>query len=128
VQEPHKGCFGRQSIRCVLGHSGVFSGEAERRPIDTLRRQRIRRAIARTREACERRFGEVRAKVFVAGPRGAKPMGGASDRRAKPSCGCKALPGGLSPVTDVRQAGLTPSGGGDTAGPTVGGFLSAETL
>jgi hypothetical protein len=35
---------------------GVRSVGASRRPIDTLRRRRIRRVIARTREACERRW------------------------------------------------------------------------
>jgi len=69
----------RNPIRVVLAgvHFGVSSGRARRRLIETLSRRRIRRVIARTREAGERRPGEVRAKVFVACPRGANPMGGA---------------------------------------------------
>jgi hypothetical protein len=43
-------------------------------------------------------------------------MGGASGCRIKTPRGRKALSGGASPETEPRQAGLTPSGGGDTAG------------
>jgi len=43
-------------------------------------------------------------------------MGGASDRRTKTPGIRKALSGGTSPGTGLRQAGLAPSGGRDTAG------------
>jgi hypothetical protein len=81
---------------------GTSSGEAKRRPIDTLSRRRVRRVIARTREAGERRLGEIQAKVVAAHPRGAKPMGGAGSRRLKNPHDCKALPEGANPETDVR--------------------------
>jgi hypothetical protein len=53
-------------IRVALAgrHFGAWSGRVQRRSIDTLRCQRVRRAIARTREACERRPGEVRVQGF----------------------------------------------------------------
>jgi hypothetical protein len=121
VQGPHKGCFGRWALRCV-------SVEAKRRSIDTLSRRRIRRAIARTREAGERRPGEIRVKAFVAGPRGANPMGGAGSRRIKTPYGCKALPEGTNPETVARQAGLALFSGRDNAGRKVCGFLAVERL
>jgi len=43
-------------------------------------------------------------------------MGGASGRRIKTPRGRKALSGGASPGTELRQAGLAPSGGRNTAG------------
>jgi len=99
VQKPHKGCSGRDVLRCI-------SGKAKREPIETLRRRRVRRAIARICEACERRPEEIQAKAFAARPREANPMGGASSGRAKTPCGCKALSGGMNPATEVRRAGL----------------------
>ena len=87
-------------------HSGVASGRAERRPIDTLRRQRVRREIARTREACERRPGEIRAKVDVAGPREVNPKGGTSGYRPKTPCDRQELSGGMSPGTAAPGSGL----------------------
>jgi len=121
VQEPHKGCFGRCVLRYALG-------KEKQRPIDTLSRRRIRRVIARTREAGERRPGEVRGKAFAAGPRGANPMGGAGSRRLKNPYGCKALSEGTNPETAARQAGLALLSGRDNAGSTVCGFLTAERL
>lgn len=76
MRKPHEGGFGRCSFRRALG-------EVKRQPIDTLRRRRIRRVIARTREACERRLGEIRVKAVAAGPGGVNPKGGASDRWLK---------------------------------------------
>jgi hypothetical protein len=49
-------------------HSGALSGGAGQGSIDTLRRRRIRRVIARTREACERRLGAILAKAFAGWP------------------------------------------------------------
>jgi hypothetical protein len=49
-----------------------------------------------------------RFKALAVNPRGAKPMGGASDRRLKNLCGRQALSEGLNPVTEALQAGLTP--------------------
>jgi len=86
-------------------HSGAASGMAERRLIDTLRRQRVRREIARTREACERRPGEIRAKVDVAGPREGNPMGGTSGCRPKTPCDRQGLSGGMSPETAAPGSG-----------------------
>jgi len=100
VQEPHKGCLGWPTLRCG-------SGGARRRSIDTLRRRRIRWVTARTREARERRPGEVWVKVFVAGPKGANPMGGASGPRLKTPCGRQALSEGVDPGTEACRAGLT---------------------
>jgi hypothetical protein len=57
VQEPQKGSPGGSALRCRSGWTG-------RRLIETLRRRRIRRVIARTREARERRPGEVRVQGF----------------------------------------------------------------
>jgi len=43
-------------------------------------------------------------------------MGGASGYRVKTPRSRKALSGGTSPGTELRQAGLAPSGGRNTAG------------
>jgi len=98
VQKTQKGCPDRGTLRCA-------SAEAGRRSIDTLRRRRIRRAIARTREACERRAGEIRSKTFASCPRGTKPKGGASGCRLKPPHGHKALSRGTNPGIAALRAG-----------------------
>jgi len=100
VQEAHKGCVGRLALRC-------WSVGAKRKLIDTLRRRRIRRVIARTRKAREGRSGEDRAKAFVGGPRGSKPKGGSGGRRIKTPHDHKGLPRGKGLVTNAHQAGLT---------------------
>jgi hypothetical protein len=55
-------------------------------------------------------------------------MGGAGGCRLKNPYGCKALPEGANPETEVRQAGLALFSGRDNAGLKVCGFLAAERL
>jgi len=99
VQELHKGCPGRPALRCSVGRGEAKADRDSETPVNS--------SHARVHEACERMPGEVRVKAFVAGPRGAKPMGGAGGRRTKPPGDCRALPGGKNPGTEVCQAGLT---------------------
>jgi hypothetical protein len=61
VQKPHKGCLGRDALRCI-------PGEARWRPIDTLKCGLVWRVITKAGQAHERRSGEVRVKAFAGSP------------------------------------------------------------
>jgi hypothetical protein len=55
-------------------------------------------------------------------------MGGAGGCRLKNPHGLKALPAGMNPETEARQAGLALFSGRDNAGPKVCGLLTVERL
>jgi hypothetical protein len=119
VRKPQKGCLGWCALRCV-------SGEAERRPIDTLRRRRVWRVVARPAKRVRggpEKSGSRFPWQALEGqtPWEAPAVAGLIPRVvARHSREARAQePRSVGPVRSLRAAEILPDS-------TVGGFLPAE--